>query len=226
MSTKKTKGEPFFYYIGLVLLFTVVFAFGSYSILGKSHLNSWLPIIFIHGTAILLWYSLFAYQARLIKIKDIEKHKRLGMMSFTLAVIIIISGLTIGVTNYQVVKAPYEILANFVFILCFGVLYVFAIKYRFNVDVHKRLMLLASIAMLPPALSRILRIFNLDEQVLSVPFMLLFLLALPIYDYRKTKKVQRSTIFATFFIILMFSAIGPIGSSDAWIDLVVSILGN
>jgi hypothetical protein len=226
MSTKPTKGESFFYYIGLILLLTVIFAFSSFSIMGMSKLNSWPPIIAVHGASILLWYILFVYQARLVGIKNIQRHKKMGQMSFALTVVIIISGITIGATNYQVMKMSGMLLANVVFIFCFGVLYSFAIKYRFKPDVHKRLMLLASIAMLPPAISRIAAVFGLDYMVMGRPFLLLFFLALIIYDYRKTKKVQKSTIIGIVFIILVNSAIGPVGSSDAWNDLVVLILGN
>ena len=226
MSTQPTKDNSFFYYFSITLAVTVFFAFSTYSIVGKAHFNSWWPFITIHAISVFLWYVLLVYQTKLIGIKNLKTHKKLGVMSVALAVILIISGITISITNYQVTKIANEVFANFTFIILFGSFYVLAFKYRFKINVHKRFMLFASIAMLPPALSRITRILNLNEEMMAAPTMILFLLVLPIYDYRKNKKVHRITIIGTLSIILVLSVVMPIGNSSTWINFVKFILGS
>ena len=148
-------GEPFFYYFSLALLATVVLAFGLNIALATPPYWSPMPVIVTHGIAMLGWYTLTAYQTSLIRCRAVKTHMRLGSMSIALAVIVVISGLTIGITSFRVHGEGIGILGNFLGMLTFAILYFFAIRHRRSPLKHKRLMLLAGVAMLSPALVRI-----------------------------------------------------------------------
>lgn len=225
MTEKLTKGEPFFYYFSIVLLFTVVLAFSMNILLENYHLNSSMPLIVIHGVSMLLWYFILMWQTRLIRINNIKTHMQLGLITIVLAISIIISGIMIAISNYKGEGEALTIFGNFSSMFIFAVLYIFALMNRFKADTHKRLMIVASISMLSPALVRILRIFDINDFV-TLPFWLLYIAVLPIYDYKKLKRVHKATWLATGFLLLTLFGGAPIGMSEGWANLMESIFRN
>ena len=79
-----------------------------------------------------------------------------------------------------------------------------AIVFRRRPAVHKRLMLLASISILSPALVRIWTIAGIrgpERDVLSLGALVLLLLTLVAYDWISTKRIHLVTLVgATFFV--------------------------
>jgi hypothetical protein len=225
MSSKPTRGEPFFYYFAGVLLITVVLAFTMNILLKNYHLNSSIELIVIHGISMLLWYFILFWQTREVRFNNIKVHQQLGLMSIILAVAILISGIMIAISNYRGEAEALTLFGNFAGLLIFGVLYTFALKNRHKSDIHKRLMIIASVAMLSPALVRILRIFHINDFV-TLPFWLLYIAVLPIYDYRKLKKVHKTTLLATVFLLLVMFAGSAYAMSDGWVNLAKSIFAK
>lgn len=87
---------------------------------------------------------------------------------------------------------------NIAFLLTFVVFLTGAVLNRRRPDVHKRLMSLASISVIGPALTRISRwpVFGEFEDVrFGFAGLMLFLVALVAYDYLSTKRVHRATIW-------------------------------
>lgn len=184
-----------------------------------------MPLIVTHGISMFLWYLILFWQSRQVRVKNLEAHKKLGMMTIALAIAIIVSGIMIGISNYKGEGEAWILFGNFSGIFSFGVLYIFALINRNKSDVHKRLMIVASVAMLSPALVRILRTFDINDFI-TLPFWLLYIGALPIYDYRKYKKVHKATWLATGFLLLILFGGAPIGFSDGWANLMESIFMN
>jgi hypothetical protein len=81
---------------------------------------------------------------------------------------------------------------------------------------HKRLMLLASISIVGPALARISRWPGLGgEQGLFIPLaFLLLLLAVVLHDVIATKRVHRATLLGASFAVLMTIGGLAIGASQ------------
>lgn len=222
MSPILTKRDPFFYYFSGVLLITVVIAFSMNILLENYHLDSSMTLIIIHGVSMLFWYLILFWQTKQIRINNIKGHKQLGLMTIVLSITIIISGIMIAISNFKGEGEALTLFGNFSGMFVFGVLYVFALINRQKPDIHKRLMMVASIAMLSPALVRILRIFDINDFV-TLPFWLLYIAVLPIYDYRKLKKVQKATLLATGFLLVILFGGAPIGMSEGWANLMDSI---
>ncbi len=225
MSTKPINGESFFYYFSGTLLITVIIAFGANIFFKNYHLTSSLALIITHGLAMLLWYILLFWQTRLIQTNNIGIHKKLGMMSIGLALIIIISGIMVAIINYQDEGEALTIMGNFSGMLNFLILYTFSIVNRFKSDSHKRLMILAGITMLSPALVRILRLFEINDFV-TLPFWLLFMVVLPVYDFKKLKRIHKATLLGTGLILLTLVINIAVGMSKTWENLMNSIFGN
>lgn len=215
MSTLPTRKEPFFFYFSGIILLTVVMAFSLNILFKNYHLNSNMALIIIHGISMLLWYVLLFWQTKQIQVHNIKAHQQLGFLSIGLAMAMLISGILIAISNYRGEGEALTLYGNFAGMFVFAVLYFFALKDRYKPDVHKRLMIVASIAILSPALVRILRLFEINDFV-TLPFWLLFIVALPMYDVRKLKKVHKATALATGLLILILFGGAPIGMSEAW----------
>ncbi|MCB9082144.1 MAG: hypothetical protein H6555_10580 [Lewinellaceae bacterium] len=225
MPSAERKGQSFFYYFSGVILLTVILAFGLNILSRHYHLNSSMTLVITHGMAMLLWYSLLFGQTWLIRTGSFELHRGLGITSIGLAVVLVISGVLIGISNYRGEGEALTLLGNLAGMFNFVVLYTLGILKRHKADTHKRLMLLAGIAMLSPALVRILRLAELNEFI-TLPFWLLFMAALPIYDWKKSKRIHPVTWLGTGLILLTLVISMVVGMSSTGKNLVQSLFGN
>ena len=130
-----------------------------------------LPAAYAHGALMFSWVLLFALQASLIRMRAHAWHRRLGWLGLVLAVGIAWSTVAMGVQAMQRDAAldPGPGAASTLVGSCTAMLGFLAmvgagVRYRRRPDIHKRLMLLATIAVLWPAWFRFRHFFP------SVPF--------------------------------------------------------
>src|SRR5688572_16346684 len=124
------------------------------------------PVAFIvHGFLYLAWFLLFAVQSNLVVLKKTEAHKKLGYLSLILLVGLILSGaqMLYGAMsgydpNWDVgylrsrTSLIWGVLHTFIFFIIFCG---FGFLYRKKMHVHKRLMLMAALTMIPASITRI-----------------------------------------------------------------------
>jgi len=121
------------------------------------------PLAHVHGVLMTGWIVLFAIQAALISKGRIARHRRLGVFGAALAsALVLVGSLTVAAAIQR--RFPGIDAARFARIFVefdglslwtFGALVLAAILWRVRSDVHKRLMLCATAALLPPAVGRI-----------------------------------------------------------------------
>lgn len=121
------------------------------------------PLAHLHGILMTGWIVLFVMQAQLIARRRVAVHRRLGVLGAALAAVIVLVGsLTVaavihrrfpgaGVARFARIFVEFDGLSLWVF----GALVCAALAWRGRPDVHKRLMLCATVALLPPAVGRI-----------------------------------------------------------------------
>lgn len=115
-------------------------------------------LVHVHAVAFSAWVILFIVQVRLVASRRLTLHRRLGVGGAVLAAVMIVLGtLTMiagarrpgtapfGLTNAQFLMVP------MVDLIVFGTMVTFAVVFRRQSAVHKRLMLLALIGGLLPA---------------------------------------------------------------------------
>jgi len=155
---------------------------------------------FIHGGLFFAWVLLFAVQATLIRRKRFALHRTLGWLALLLAAGMVVSTVRVGVLAMQrdLAAGDGPVAVSLLVGTCssmaiFALLLSLAIGYRRRADVHKRLMLLATIFVLWPAWFRFRHYFP------SVPFPeYVFAIAaadapIPVamlYDWRKLGRVH------------------------------------
>ncbi len=118
-------------------------------------------VIYVHGSLLFLWAALLVTQSVLIRVRKPRLHRRLGFLSLFLIPAVVISTMAAGVF---VMKrdlslgggqtAVSSLIGNFTTPIIFAILAAAGIAYRRRVEIHKRLMLLAMIAIIWPAFFR------------------------------------------------------------------------
>jgi hypothetical protein len=138
------------------------------------YLRAWIgtrPItamVHVHGLIMTAWILLFLTQALLVAKGRTDLHRRLGVAGAILAIVVVALGIyTIaGSISRQHLGTKIESFAlKFVAfdglsLLLFGGLVVTALRVRSRPQTHKRLMLMAVVALLPPAFGRFVAYFT------------------------------------------------------------------
>jgi hypothetical protein len=215
----------FFSGMAVLILATVFLGFArSYYLAGV--FKAPLPnlVVHIHGAVFSSWILLLIAQTSLVAADRVDLHRRLGLLGFGLACLVILLGLLAATDSLARhfaageagvgARAFYAIpIAD---MLVFSTLTYFAFRERFNPGAHKRLILIATITLLDAAFVRWpipaawwdLRI----AQICCYPLLLLLIS----YDLWSTGKIQRATLWASVFLIVLQQARSPIGRTVPW----------
>ena len=119
-----------------------------------------LPLLLhVHGAVMTLWFVLFLAQVCLVAGRRTDLHRRLGIIGALLAALVVVVDATTIVVRARPHFVPGRSLAGMAFqlsiVLAFAVLIAAALLLRRRRDIHKRLMLLACISLLQPAIVRV-----------------------------------------------------------------------
>ena len=100
-------------------------------------------------------------------------------------------------------------------VVVFTILVGLGLYYRRRAEAHKRLMLLATIALLPPALGRIRMLAAAGPQAFF-GITVLFIVALVAYDYWTRRRIHAVSLWGGLFLALSFPARLALGNTHAW----------
>jgi hypothetical protein len=185
------------------------------------------PLLHLHGLIFTAWIVLLLAQTVLIAAKRTAVHRRLGWVGAGLAVLMILAGTTTAVVRAKIVEVPPGSPSPLVFLtiplgdmLVFGLLVGAAIYYRRKLDAHKRLMLLATISVLPAAVARLP--FDFIQQVGPLAFFGipdLFILVILAYDLLTRGRPHRATVWGGLLVVVSHALRLPVGHTQAWLDV-------
>jgi uncharacterized membrane protein len=140
-----------------------------------------------HGLAGTAWVLLFAAQTALVATRRVAWHRRLGWLAAAVSVLFVASGVVVVVALEQshgaepaAWRAPH-VFTNGAPLTAFVLLVAAGVCQRGRAARHKRLMLLAAVVLLPPALGRLLGRLDIAELNLAAYAALAFANAL--YDF-------------------------------------------
>ncbi len=211
----------FFSGMALVILWVVFYGFArTYFLAGvfRAHLPSLL--VHIHGAAFTLWVLLLVTQASLVSAGRVDVHRRLGIAGFLLACAMVVLGvLTATAALARGVALPGMDAKTFYAVpmldmLLFATLIFFAFRARSRPAAHKRIILIATIALTPAAFTR-WPSAHLNAQVAFLfTYVLLFFLAA--YDLWSMRRIHRATAWAGGFLIFVGQMSLVIGGTVAW----------
>ena len=215
----------FFSGMAVLSLGTVFLGFArTYYLAGVFHAPLPNLIVHIHGAAFSSWILLLVAQTSLVAAGRVDLHRRLGLLAFGWACIMVILGLLAATDEMARRFAPGQpgvgartfYAVPIADMLVFATLVCAAFRKRSNPAAHKRLILIATIALLDAAFVRWpvhAAWWNLDVAQMCCYGLLLMLAG---YDLWSMRKVHRATIWAGVFLIVLQQVRIPIGRTVPW----------
>src|SRR5882724_3042762 len=211
----RRRRERWFYISMSIAAVITVFAGFAPSYYLRPYFNTTplMPLLHLHGLVFTSWLLLFLVQTTLVAAHRTDIHRRLGILGGVIAALMIVIGPKTAVIRASQGATPVPGVSPLSFLVIpLGDMFVFAILvgtafyYRRRADVHKRLMLLATISILAAAIARLP--FGITD---------VFVVACVLYDLITLKRVHRATALAGLLIIASQPLRLMIGGTHAWL---------
>jgi hypothetical protein len=213
----------FFSGMALLMLVTVFVGFApSYYLAGVFRAALPSSIIHVHGALFSSWILLLVTQTSLVSAGRVDLHRRLGIAGFILACAMVVVGVLVATDGLVRQAGPPGRDVKFFYIiplsdmLIFATLICFAFRARSNPSAHKRLILVATVALMTAALARWPIGLIHRKAPAAALASCIFLVMLIAYDLWSTRKIHRATAWASGFLVLVHQIRLPIGKTEAW----------
>ncbi|GAA5048125.1 hypothetical protein GCM10023208_05020 [Erythrobacter westpacificensis] len=216
-----TRSEPFFPIMTLVVVGFIIVGFGSaIAARGDGYVPP--PALLLHGGVTLAWFALTLVQALLIRRANFGLHRQFGWASLGLAGMIVVLGYNttaVAMGNPEWSIAGFDPVGSAIFpffdIVTFAIVYTLGIARRKDREAHKRLMVLAGVMMMDPAVART-AIVLLGAPPLALLLEFAILLAFPIYDWRTRGRPHWASVFGIVLFAVFFALRMALGGTEAW----------
>jgi hypothetical protein len=228
------RGERMFWSGMAISMALVAFAGFAPSYYLKSHFSSGpelTPLLRLHGAVMTAWLLLLVTQTTFIAARRVAWHRRLGILGVVLAAV-----LTVLAANTAIQRArdgllgggavpPMQFLAiPLMSILVIPVLVGAAIYFRKRSDYHKRLIILANVEFVTPALARLM---ILAGSAPPAGFALadLFIVAIVARDLVTLRRVHPATLWGGLFLFLSQPIRFLISGTHPWLSFASWVTG-
>lgn len=194
-------------------------------------------LVHLHGIVMTAWVVLFIVQVTLVAKRRTKTHQRLGILGAGLAALVFVVGILTGlyaaarfVNDPSLVPAGGPPPLPFLIIplgdmLIFAILITVALYYRKRLDVHKRLMLLAAINIMTPAIARIPLGFIVNGGPLAFFGLTdLCLIGFVAFDTIRHRRLHPAFLWGGLFLIIMQPLRLLIAPTDAWISFAAALV--
>jgi hypothetical protein len=165
---RSVQSERLFYVIaGSVMLIATVAGFRSFLAHGKGSgggeiTKQIVPLVVVHGLAMFTWIILFLVQSIFILKGNRRLHMRIGVVGAALAGVMVILGSATAILSTRYNSESYQLFGGARFflatmlgeMLAFGTLVAIAVIYRRRAEIHRPMMLLASLMIISGSLAR------------------------------------------------------------------------
>jgi uncharacterized membrane protein YozB (DUF420 family) len=159
------RSRPSFFFVAhVVLLVVVLLGFSpSFYLRPAFHHVAQLPtLLYVHGAVLTCWFLLTVVQGRLIRTQRLRFHRRFGYVAAGYAAVVIVFGILANLNLISEIDSPADgenivVWGNFFTLVMFAAFVSLAVVFRNRPEAHKRLMLLASMSIVGPALGRLPR---------------------------------------------------------------------
>lgn len=222
----------FFSGMAIALLIIVFGGFApTYYLRGAFNSPQLTASLLAHGLAFSAWMVLLVVQTSLVAANRTDVHRRLGVVGVVLAMLMMVLGAYVAIsrTASGLTLSPPGVSPLAFLTVSLGALVVFpallgsAIWFRKRPDIHKRLVLIATLELVMAAVGRLPGIFNpLGSIALGVPGLFvvtdLFLVAIAVYDWRSRGRIHPATLWGGAFLVVSQPLRGLIGTTATWLS--------
>jgi hypothetical protein len=188
--------------------------------------NALTPSLVLHGIVFSAWMVLLFAQTSLIAARRTDLHRRLGVVGAVLAVLMMVLGAYVAVTRAQegLLTPPAFLAIPLATLIVFPALFGAALYFRRRPDIHKRLVLLATLELVTAAIAR-LPLVAPHGPIAFFAVTDLFLVAIVVYDLVSLKRVHAATLWGGLLLIASQPLRLLISETEAWIAFTGWIAG-
>jgi hypothetical protein len=197
------------------------------------------PLLHLHSLLFSAWTLFFLTQTALVARGKVQKHRAWGLLGISLATAMVLVGIAVAdealtrrlASGFGDRARAFQIASTSMIMLFAGYVCA-AIVYIRKPEIHKRLMLLATIAVLPPAIARVFYLINVGmsaglrpglapprtvESVLAPALMAdALILVGMIYDLRTRGRVHPTYIIGGLIMVGVHVLRAPVSTTQWW----------
>jgi hypothetical protein len=226
----------FFFWMTVVM---AVFVFGGFGMtylfpLASGTLRPAPPVVHLHGIVFMSWMILLLVQPALIGYRNVALHRSLGTFGIALATAIMFMGFItqmLGAAHSR--ESPTPNLYNGVYlgimaVAGFGIMFSMAIRNTRRPEIHKRMILLAMLPILPPGIHRF---YMVPLGLTAFPILPMYLTldamaaAILIHQWRSARRISGYTMFGVGWILVQQALHYPVTHSQWFADFVYALSG-
>jgi hypothetical protein len=218
-------GEPVFFWGMSALVALIVFAgfartYYLAGIFGAKPLAA--PIVHVHATVFTCWIALLVVQSSLVGAGYTAIHRRLGLLGLALAPTMVILGLLVAGEMLNRFAAVRSVDSPLIFAVAlseiagFAVPIFFAFRLRRRPAVHKRLILIGTIATTTAGFGRWPVAFLLHKPLPAMLAAFVLLVMLMAFDLLSTRRLHRATLMGSAWVVLIELSGFTLGHTTAW----------
>ena len=231
---RSTKDRRLYTWVAVIIPIIVLIGFArSYYLKGFFNTPA-LPglLVHLHGIVMTSWVVLFVVQVSLVAKRRVRVHQRLGVFGAMLAVMIVVVGTLTGIAGAARGSSPGPPPLQFLVvplgdILVFAILVGTALCFRrHRLDIHKRLMLLATLSLLAAAIARIpLHFIETGGPLAFYGLTDLCILACVVFDTVKHRRLHPVFLWGTLLIVASQPLRFMLASTDVWMRFATALVG-
>jgi len=187
-------------------------------------------IVHIHGVIMTAWVALFIVQVTLVARRRTKLHQRLGILGAILAGLVVVVGILTALYAAARGATPGPpplafLIVPFGDMLVFGILVGAALHYRKRLDIHKRLMLLAATAMLPPSIARIpLDVITSNGPLAFFGLTDLCVIGFVVFDTIRHRRLHPAFLWGSLLIIVFQPLRLLLAGTDLWLNFAAALV--
>jgi len=198
------------FYTGMAAAMTVVVFAGfapSYYLKAQFGAPALPFLVHAHGLVFTAWLLLFCTQTTLVAGDRVATHRKLGIAGVVLAIIMVPLGVVVSIHALRAGRTPPGIdprsflALPFFDVLTFAIFVAAGIWFRNQPQTHKRLMLLATIAILDAAIARLPGVFAFGPLAFFA-IQDLFLLVALVYDLVSRRRIHSAYVWGGLFLVI------------------------
>jgi hypothetical protein len=181
------------------------------------------PLLRLHGAVMTAWLVLLVTQTTFIAARRVVWHRRLGIVGTALAAALVVLAAHTAIERArdgllgEGMVPPLQFLAiPLTSILVLPVLIGAAIYFRKRSDYHKRLIILANVEFVTPAVARLMILAGLGPPV-GFALCDLFVLAIVGRDLVTLRRVHPATLWGGLFLVVCQLVRFPMSGTHAWL---------
>ena len=215
----------FFTFMGALVILVVFAGFGRTFYRRPASVGPLSTLLVLHGGAFTAWVLLFIVQSSLVAARRIKIHMKLGWVGAVLASLMVVLGVSAAVAALRLGRTPIPGLDPRSFFVVpmfdignFCVLIAAGLLLRKKPDAHRRLMFLATVALIDAAVARIpLRFIAVGGPPVFFALTDLFILAGWAWDWSLRRRIHPAFAWGGGLLILSQPLRLAISGSAPWL---------